>query len=260
MLARSRADAYAKAAPVRTVEGLNRDEVCRKYQDKVFLVARRIHERLSRHASIEIDDLVSWGAIGLLEAFDRFDASKGVRFSTYAEHRIRGTIYDQLRARDTSTRRRRDLAKRIEAAKVKLQRQLGREPLPEEIAVGLEISLDDYWHAVHKTAPTTHVSVDAPDEETGRPLLEVLADHEDTGVEQRMVVDQVRLVLRQAIQDLPERHRHCVMMYYDKEMSLAEIAAVYDVSVSRISQIISDARGRLRKALTDQVELADLGL
>ena len=92
MLARSRAQAYAKSAPVPRVEGLTRDEICVRYQDKVFLVARRIHERLSRHAGVEIDDLVSWGAIGLLEAFDRFDACKGVKFSTYAEHRIRDGI------------------------------------------------------------------------------------------------------------------------------------------------------------------------
>lgn len=257
MLARSRAQAYAKSAPVPRVEGLTRDEICVRYQDKVFLVARRIHERLSRHAGVEIDDLVSWGAIGLLEAFDRFDASKGVKFSTYAEHRIRGTIYDQLRARDTSTRRRRDLEKRLNFARQKLQRSLGREPAPEEVAEELGIDIDQYWAAVYKTAPTTHVSVDSPDEETGRPLLEVIADTSDAGVEQRIVMDQVRLSLRAAIKALPDRQRHCVMMYYDKEMSLAEIAAVYDVSVSRISQIISEARKRLRAALAETIDLAD---
>jgi len=257
MLARSRAQAYAKSAPVPRVEGLTRDEICVRYQDKVFLVARRIHERLSRHAGVEIDDLVSWGAIGLLEAFDRFDACKGVKFSTYAEHRIRGTIYDQLRARDTSTRRRRDLEKRLNFARQKLQRCLGREPAPEEVAEELGIDIDQYWAAVYKTAPTTHVSVDSPDEETGRPLLEVIADTSDAGVEQRIVMDQVRLSLRAAIKALPDRQRHCVMMYYDKEMSLAEIAAVYDVSVSRISQIISEARKRLRTALAETIDLAD---
>jgi len=258
MLARSRAQAYRTAPQQRLVEGLTRDQICHRYQDKVFLVARRIHERLSRHASVEIDDLVSWGAIGLLEAFERFDAAKGVRFSTYAEHRIRGTIYDQLRARDTSTRRRRDLAKRIEAARVRMLGKLGREPEPREIAKAMEISLDDYWKAVRKTAPTTHVSVDAPDEETGRPLLEILAANDGPSVEQQLVVQQVRDKLKEAIRALPERHRHCVMMYYDKEMSLAEIGAVYGVSVSRISQIISDARRRMKKMLIDEVDLADL--
>lgn len=258
MLARSRAKAYTNVRQARLVEGMTRDQACLRYQDKVFLVARRIHERLSRHAGIEVDDLVSWGAIGLLEAFERFDATKGVKFSTYAEHRIRGTIYDQLRARDTSTRRRRDLAKRIDAARRRMVGKLGREPEPQELADALEVPLEEYWAAVHKTAPTTHVSVDAPDEDTGRPLLEVIASQDDTSVEQQMVVRQVREALRTAVGALPERHRHCVMMYYDKEMSLAEIAAVYDVSVSRISQIISDARRRLRRALADEIELGDL--
>ena len=120
----------------------------------------------------------------------------------------------------------------------------------------------DWWCSV-AIVPATDDGGDgddggAPDEDTGRPLLEVLAANDGPSVEQQLVVQQVRQALRAAIGELPERHRHCVMMYYDKEMSLAEIAAVYGVSVSRISQIISDARRRLRKMLVDQVDLADL--
>lgn len=236
---------------------MTREQICAKYHDKVFLVARRIHERLSRSATVQIDDMVAWGAIGLLEAFERYDASKGVRFSTYAEHRIRGTIYDALRARDTSTRRRRDLAKRIEAARQRLLRSKQREPVPEEVAHELGIDLERYWSAIDATKQITVVSYDTPDEE-GRPLMDVLSDPGAASAEQRVLADQVRAELRKAIQELPERQRHCLMMYYDREMSLAEIGAVYSVSVSRISQILTEARSRLRRRLKAVVDPADL--
>ena len=251
------ARAYESAGPPRLVEGMTREQICAKYHDKVFLVARRIHERLSRNATVQIDDMVAWGAIGLLEAFERYDPSKGVRFSTYAEHRIRGTIYDALRARDTSTRRRRDLAKRIEAARQRLLRSKQREPLPEEIAAELNVDLERYWSAVDATKQITVVSYDTPDEE-GRPLMDVLSDPGASSAEQRVLADQVRTELRQAITELPERQRHCLMMYYDREMSLAEIGAVYSVSVSRISQILTEARNRLRRRLRSVIDPADL--
>ncbi|HHO51821.1 MAG TPA: FliA/WhiG family RNA polymerase sigma factor [Deltaproteobacteria bacterium] len=243
--------------PPRLVEGMTREHICAKYHDKVFLVARRIHERLSRNATVQLDDMVAWGAIGLLEAFERYDASKGVKFSTYAEHRIRGTIYDALRARDTSTRRRRDLAKRIEAARQRLLRQYQREPEPEEIADELGVDLERYWSAVEATKQITVVSYDTPDEE-GRPLMEVLAEPGRANAEQRMLAHEVRQQLRAAIQELPERQRHCLVMYYDREMSLAEIGAVYGVSVSRISQILSETRLRLRRRLRSVIDLSDI--
>lgn len=250
------ARAYANAGATRLVEGLTRAETCAKYQDKVFLVARRIYERLSRSATVQIDDMVAWGAIGLLEAFDRFDATKGVRFSTYAEHRIRGTIYDALRARDTSTRRRRDTAKRIEAARQQLLRKLGREPLPEELAQRLEITLEKYWAAVNATKQISEISYDTPNED-GRPLLEILTDPTESSVEQRMLAQEIRVELKKAIMELPERQAQCLIMYYDKEMSLAEIGAVYEVSVSRISQILSETRARLRRRLQGIVDPSD---
>ena len=251
------ARAYQSAGPPRLVEGMTREQICVKYHDKVFLVARRIHERLSRNATVQVDDMVAWGSIGLLEAFERYDQSKGVRFSTYAEHRIRGTIYDALRARDTSTRRRRDLAKRIEAARVRLLRRRGAEPEPEAIAKELGIDLDRYWSAVEATKQISVVSYDTPDDE-GRPLLEILSDPDANSAEQRLLANEVRVELRKAIEDLPERQRHCLMMYYDREMSLAEIGAVYSVSVSRISQILSEARGRLRRRLRAVIDPQDL--
>ncbi len=251
------ARAYQNAGGPRLVEGMNREQICARYQDKVFLIARRIHDGLSRSATVQLGDLTAWGAIGLLEAFDRFDASRGVRFSTYAEHRIRGTIYDALRARDTTTRRRRDLAKRIATAQQRLLRKHGREPEPEEVAAELGVDMERYWAAIEATKPISEVSYDMPDDD-GRPLLEVLTDPSQSSAEQRILAHEVRSELKKAILELPERQRQCLMMYHDREMSLAEIAAVYDVSVSRISQILTEARAKLKKRLMEVIDLSDL--
>jgi RNA polymerase sigma factor for flagellar operon FliA len=249
-----------KTEGIRLVEGMTREECCRKYYRKVLLLARRVYERLSSEASVELDDLVSNGAIGLLDAFERFDATRGIQFSTFAEYRIRGQMYDALRQNDAFTRRRRQEAKRLNEALETVRRQLGKEPEPQQVADYLGMTLDDYWRRQDKTKPISHLSLDGGDDEDGRPLVERLADRERPEAESRLLVAEVRAQLKAAIKELPDRQRQCVLMYYGKEMSLAEIAAVYGVTVSRVSQIISEARVRLRKKLTPVIDGADMAL
>jgi len=246
----------------RLVEGMTRDEVCRKYHGKVQLLARRVYERLSSDASVELGDLVSNGAIGLLDAFERFEEDRGIQFSTFAEYRIRGQMYDALRANDTFTRRRRQEQKRLHDAQETVRRQLGRDPEPKEVAEYLGISLDDYWYRVDKVKPVNIMSIDSTsgDGEDNRPLLDKLADREVPVAETRLLVQEIRGHLKEAIAQLPDRQRQCVLMYYGKEMSLAEIAEVYGVTVSRISQIISGARKTLRKRLAPLADQSDLAM
>jgi RNA polymerase sigma factor for flagellar operon FliA len=241
---------------VRKVEGLTRDEVCSRYQAKVAFLGRRVAERLPPNASIQLNDLLSWGAIGLLEAFDRYDASRGIKFSTYAEYRIRGAMYDALRAQDSFSRRRRMLARRVGEAQDEVRRRVGHEPSPMMIAEELTMSLDEYWSAVDRVQPVSHVSFTAVDD-SGRPLSETLAS-DDGGPGSRLTASEACRNLRVAISQLPERERHCIQMYYGKDLTLAEIAAVYNVTVSRISQILTVARGRLRKKLAPTINAEDL--
>jgi len=256
--------AYVPASPgVRLVEGLTRDEACHMYHRKVLLLARRLSDRLPPDASMQYDDLVSCGAIGLLEAFDRYDDERGIQFSTFAEYRIRGSMLDALRQGDTFTRRRRQLAKRVAHTQQELKRQLGREATPEECAEHLDMDLDQYWKAVDKVQPVNLVSIDAPADDDGddrRSLLDVLVTGSADEADRQLLSQEVRSHLRSAIEGLPERHRHCVLMYYAKDMSLAEIAEVYGVTPSRISQILSDGRKRLRKAIDHVVDAADVAL
>lgn len=248
--------AYRSLDEPRRVEGLTRDEVCVRFQDKVSLVARRVWDRLPRDAAVQFEDLVSWGAIGLLEAFDRFDAARGIRFSTFAEYRIRGAIFDALRSHDTFSRRRRQLARRVENGRESTRRKLGREGTPEEIAAELEMTLDEYHRAVDRTQSVSHVAMHNTDG-TGRSYEETLSGPSVDSLELLASV-QMRGALKSAIAALPERQRHCILMYYAREMSLAEIAAVYGVTASRISQILSASRNKLRKALQGVVDRSDL--
>lgn len=247
--------------PERRIDGLNRDQVCVEYQKKVLLLARRVIERLPSDTAVMYDDLVSYGAIGLLEAFDRYDGSRGIKFSTYAEYRIRGAMLDALRSNDTFTRRRRQLAKRMDHATTEVRRSLGRDPEPQEVADFMGVDLDEYWGAMDRVTPINLVSIDAQvdDGDEGRTLLEQLPG--DSALpDQPLDASDLRRMLKEAILALPERERHCVMMYYGKDLSLAEIAEVLEVTPSRISQILSKARGSLRKKLAGNVGLDDLDL
>jgi RNA polymerase sigma factor for flagellar operon FliA len=245
----------------RIVEGMTRDEVCEHFRSKVLLLARRVFERLSPDASVQLEDLVSCGAIGLLEAFDRFEPSRGIKFTTYAEYRIRGAMYDALRTQDTFTRRRRQLARRVEQSTEEVRKRVDREPTPHEVAEYMGISLDEYWAAVDRVKPINHVSIDGPSsDEDARPLLEKIMTNPNRNADIQITVAEIKHQLQTAIEQLPERQRQCVLMYYGKEMSLAEIAAVYGITVSRVSQVLSDSRTKLRKKLMPFIDKADLSM
>ena len=245
----------------RRIDGRTRNEACVHFQGKVLFLSRRLSESLPDDSALELGDLVSYGAIGLLEAFDRFDGSRNIQFSTYAEYRIRGAMLDALRAGDSFSRRRRQLARRVEDASSVLRKREGRKPEPQEVAEHLGVSLEDYWAAVERVAPHNHMSLDSQvDDGEGRSLSEQLFDPQAELPDHAMDLDWLRQELASAIDELPERDRHCVMMYYGKELSLAEIAAVYEVTSSRISQILTKARCTLRKRLDCRLDEEDLGL
>jgi RNA polymerase sigma factor for flagellar operon FliA len=239
----------------RLVEGMTRDEVCRRFQSKVMFIARRLHERLSSELQIPLDDLAAVGAIGLLEAFDRFEPARGIQFTTFAEYRVRGAMYDALRDNDSFSRRRRQLSKRVLLAAEELRRANGQTPTATQVAERLGISLDEYHAAVDRTKPVVHVPLDAPDDgqDSSRALSERLADPSLSALG-GIVATEVREALKTSILELPERQRQCVMMYYGNELTLAEIAQVFGITVSRVSQILTEAREKLRKRMLTMVD------
>ena len=243
------------------IDGMTREELCRRYQSRIMLLARRLADRLPAGSELGRDDLASCGAIGLLEAIERFDETRNIQFSTYAEYRIRGAMMDALRASDTFSRHRRKLARRIQDAARVLAVRLGRPPEPEEVAAELDMSIEEYWDAMHRVAPVSYVRLDDTEgpegEDDGRAASESLAGSDGDVAFRALLQKECRDHIREAIERLPERKRTCILLYYGRDMSLAEIAAVFKVTPSRICQILGEARRDLRRALKGTVQPED---
>ncbi len=246
----------------RRIDGLTRDESCERYRSRVLIVARRVGERLPPDCPLVVEDLAAFGAIGLLEAFDRFEPERNILFSTFAEYRIRGAMMDALRQNDSFTRYRRQMAREMESVRTDMSRELGRQPEPEELAGRLDVPMKTYWHMHETTQPISYVSLyegsDDGGEDSGRSLAEVLAGSEGDDPVRALIGQDARWLLKAAIKELPERKRQCIVLYYGRQLNLSEIASVFDVTPSRISQILTAARKDLREMLEDQVEMGDL--
>jgi RNA polymerase sigma factor FliA len=214
----------------------------------VRFIARRIHDRLPRHVPIE--DLYSAGVIGLLDAFGKFDPSKQVLFRTYAQYRIRGAILDSLRTLDWSPRELRRRARAIEEAVQMLTGELSRSPTDIEIAQKLNIPLAAYQQLLGELTGleigSLHAEHSGHSEEEG--LIYVPARSEDDPLF-RYLDGEMRERLTKAINDLPERERLIMTLYYYEETTMREIGIILGVVESRVSQIHASALLHLRARL-----------
>lgn len=214
-----------------------------------YLVGRMV-AKLPQH--IDPQDLTSTAMIGLINAADRFDPDRGVLFKTFAEQHIRGTILDELRSYDVLSRSMRDKYKRLERELRQLENQLGRHPTSEEVAVALEISLEEYFKLLDDVHVFTFISLDDSWEgDDGSPLClaDVLCEAEAKNPQQQVITMQLTEALGQAIDTLPEKERLAVTLYYSEDFNLKEIGETLGLTESRISQIISQAMVRLRSRL-----------
>ncbi len=254
---RARALAGAVDDGPKMIDGLSRKEVIAKYARKVTYIARRIHHRLPSHAPIELDDLINSGALGLLDALDKFDSSKNTSFGTYVEFRIRGSILDQLRGLDPVSRTVREKANQLQRTTRELELKLGRPAESEEIAAALGIELPDYYDLLHEVRSINLVSLDGPrgTEDDGRgTLADVIEDARAELPDEAYDKQEAVRVLAEAVQSgLPERLRNVLIMYYYREMNLKEIGAVLGVTESRVSQLHTEACLRLRSKLAAQL-------
>ena len=247
----------------RLIDGLTRSQVCERYQNRIVVLARRLGDRLPSDCDVTVEDLASFGAIGLLEAFDRFDEEREILFSTFVEYRIRGAMMDALRQNDVFTRYRRQLSRQVQATEQELTLALGRPPEHTELAERLNMDLDTYWQMVHRTLPVNHVSLYESDRDPmeggeGRNMVERLVGSDGRDAYRNILSQEVREFLKLAIRELPERKRQCIILYYGRGLNLSEIAQVFDVTPSRISQVLSKARTDLKAALAGHVAAGDL--
>jgi RNA polymerase sigma factor FliA len=229
---------------------LNRDAQIRQYSP---LVKRLAHHMIAKlPASVEVDDLIQVGMIGLTEALARFEPSQGVQFETFASQRIRGAMIDELRGGDWMSRGSRKSQKEIEQAVHKLEHRLQRAPMESEIAAELEMSLADYQELLAKVRGTQLVYLeDFSGGDDGNDYLDRHVAQEDENPEHILNDGRMRSALVEAIKNLPEREQYIMSMYYEHDMNLKEIAAVLGVTESRVCQLHSQSIARLRAKMRD---------
>lgn len=226
---------------------LNRNDMIKQYQPLVRRLAHHMMAKLP--ANIQVDDLIQVGLIGLSEALTRYEVAQGVQFETFATQRIRGAMLDELRDNDWMSRGSRKNQKEIEQALRRLEHKLGRTPLENEIATDLGMSLSDYQALLSKVQGTQLVYIEDMTRSGDGDDDSFLDRH--VGISEadpiNMLRDQrLRQALVAAIKALPEREQFIMSMYYEKDMNLKEIAAVLDVTESRICQLHSQSIARLR--------------
>jgi len=219
-------------------------------RDYAPLVKRIAHQMMSRLPySVQIDDIIQAGMIGLLDAASRYDEIHGAQFETYATQRIRGAMLDELRSADWLPRSLRREMRRIELAVSRLQQKTGRAPNETEIAKELDVTLVEYQQMLQEARGAQLVYYEDFHDEDHDDFFERFEFSDDSDPMALLQDERFKVELIQAIENLPERERMLMGMIYEQEMNLREVGEVFGVSESRISQLHSQAVARLRSAL-----------
>ena len=214
-----------------------KEKLILEYAPMVKFVAGRLSIHIGQH--VEYDDLIGYGIFGLIDAIDKFDLDKGVKFETYASLRIRGTIIDNIRKMDWVPRTLRQKNKKYEQICAELEAELGREPTVPELAEKLNLSVDDAKELIRKSTVLSLVSLDTYLEHKYENVLGFGAP-EDTP-EGHFNKQEVQSMLAEALNKLSEKEKTVVTLYYFEGLTLKEISGIIGVSESRVSQIHSNA-------------------
>ncbi|WFE68985.1 RNA polymerase sigma factor FliA [Thiomicrospira sp. R3] len=198
--------------------------------------------------SVFVEDLIQAGVIGLIEAIQKFSADQGASFETYAGIRIRGAMLDEIRKGDWTPRSVHRKSRAVSEAIHQVESRVGREARDSEVAEQMGISLADYHHILLDTSSAQLMSIDEPESDS---LSEGQIDGHAPSPLALLAEGGFKLKLTELIDQLPERERLVMALYYDEELNLKEIGQVLDVSESRVSQIHSQAIKRLRSRLSD---------
>ncbi len=225
-----------------------------------FLPGIRYHAsslKLRLPQSIEMDDLVSSGVVGLLDAAEKFDSSRGIKFKTYAEFRIRGAMLDYLREMDWFSRAARQNANRLENAYARLENTLGRPPREEEVAADLKISVSALRKQLALYSGLSVLSMDEPQDEhngTSVNIQKALAEAAREEVKKEELLRDLKEMLANAIDVLPEREKQLIALYYHEELTMKEIGAIFGLGEPRVCQLHAQAILRLRGKLRSRRE------
>ncbi|MGC8764434.1 MAG: RNA polymerase sigma factor WhiG [Brevinematia bacterium] len=224
-----------------------------KYAPLVKYVAGRVAMNVPNN--VDFNDLVSYGVLGLIDAIDKFDPKREIKFKTYAVTRIRGSIFDQLRAIDWLPRSVRQKAKEIERAISDLEGKLGRSPTDEEIAEAMGLSLSDFHNLLLRVSGNSLISMDDSwflnDGSDNAPLsIEETLESPDTyNPDIAAEKEEIKKIIARTLMDLPEREKQVLILYYYEGLTLKEIGAILNVTESRVSQLHTKAIMILRAKL-----------
>jgi RNA polymerase sigma factor for flagellar operon FliA len=227
-----------------------RQEIIVEYAPLIKYIAQKIAARLP--ANIELDDLISSGVIGLMDAIEKYDPTRDNKFKTYAEFRIRGAILDELRAQDWVPRPVREKAKMLERAFAKIEHERGRAATDEEICEELKISQDEYHDLLNQVRSVSLLSYDDLNNLSKgdrRSVLGMSENGKSPTPFSEVNVAHLKTMISGAIKDLPEKQRLVLSLYYYEDLNLKEIGKVLDVTESRVSQLHTQAILRLKAKL-----------
>lgn len=226
-----------------------REKLIIEYAQLVKLVAGRLSMYLGYN--VEYDDLVGYGVFGLIDAIDKFDYGKNVKFETYASLRIRGAILDQIRKMDWIPRSLRQKQKKIDSAMSKIESEQGRQATDEEIAAELEISVDELISWQGQSMVTNLVSLDEFTSTGSDVKMDASVNSHFEQPETAVEKEELKKKIAQALDSLTEKERSVIVLYYYEEMTLKEISRVLEVTESRVSQLHTKGLQKMKGQLGD---------
>lgn len=224
-----------------------REQLIVEYAPLVRLVAGRMGMYLGY--TVEYDDLIGYGVFGLIDAIDKFELTKGVKFETYASLRIRGSILDQIRKLDWIPRTLRQKQKKLETTMSQLETELGRTPTNEETAENMGVSLEELEGLINQTQIANLVSLDEYLEQGSEVRVEAGNKSVYQQPEQVMERQELKRLLAEAINSLTEKEQKVIALYYYEELTLKEISNILDVSESRVSQLHTKSLRKMKEKL-----------
>ncbi|MBN1698323.1 MAG: RNA polymerase sigma factor WhiG [Spirochaetales bacterium] len=229
-----------------------RDIFIKQYAPLVKYVAGKI--AIGMPTNVEFDDLVGFGVFGLFDAIDKFDPDKHVKFKTYAVTRIRGAIFDELRAIDWVPRSIRQKSREVEETVRMLESQLGRVATDEEIARAMNMDAGDFQQLILKISGTSILSLNdvwnTGDDNDKISIVDSIESPSNLNPDTIVEKEEIKRVIIEAINELPEKEKKVLVLYYYEDLTLKEIGEVLGVTESRISQLHTKAIMRLRTKLT----------
>lgn len=223
---------------------INKDQLVQRFAPLVKRIAYHLMARLP--SSVQVDDLVQNGMMGLLDAISRFESGMGAQFETYAAQRVRGAMLDGLRENDWLPRSMRRDFRRIEAAIAQLEQERGRPPSERELADSLDMSLADYQKMLQDARGHQLISFEDMIEDGDEDFLERHCRDDSSDPLRILEEEGIRRLLVQGIEALPEREKMMMALYYEQDLNLREIGEVMGVTESRVCQLHSQAVARLR--------------